>query len=360
MELKINIKDLLNGLRQVAPAIKQSPIIPITESVLVECNGDFIKLTGTNSGVTIEYTIPAECPTFNFALPFFKACKILELLTGECIISVTETRIEIKSGEDVFKLGAPADAKYFPKTPEKGMGFSVDVTGDFFHNLKNASSLVYKGITTGVDLCNVFIDFSEGDTIIFASDTRTAFLKTIPVKASKKQIKILPELLKAIYRFQDAELFIDDNRLFVEYNRTTVIIQLSEAKDVSVRAYKSFKKEANFTCDPEYFISTLDKSLVYEDEDFAAGIELSFNKDKLTIYYEDSALNEGVVLSCTVKGSDEKSILLNGKQLKAITNVFGAETKQLEICVTSPDKNMIISSEEEQIITFIQPLKKLQ
>lgn len=356
MKLTINSKDLLDGIKQVGPAIKDNSLIPVMKNVLIEANKDIVRVIGTCEEITITHDIVCNSGVNgSFLLNYIDVRRILEAIEGECTVSVGEKVVEIISGDNTYSLGEPTDAKLFPSIPSKENGFTVDVNGEFFHSLSLASRNTYSMINNMVDICNVIIDFSAEEIKIFACDQISAFIKTIPSKAKERQIAILPELLKPLFKFQDSEIYVDQDWLHVSHNRTTVVVRLSEAKTIDVGKYKAFKKEPNYHIQPETLSKTLNKVLVYNDS-FGNIIDLQFDNQVLKFSYNDPLLNKSATSSTYISGEDNKKIRLNGKNLQTKLSFFGQETDFLEVNVSSEKENMTLYSKEEDIITFIQPI----
>ena len=120
IKLLVNHSDLLKGLNSVATALPSRSSLPYLTNVLLETEGDTLRLSATDLDTTVITTIPASVTTpGSITLPGKKLHEIVrELPDEEVRFSGTGNRINISCGKGSFSLSG-SSSEQFPSIPSK-------------------------------------------------------------------------------------------------------------------------------------------------------------------------------------------------------------------------------------------------
>ncbi len=120
IKLLVNHSDLLKGLNCVATALPSRSSLPYLTNVLLETEGDTLRLSATDLDTTVITSIPASVTTSgSITLPGKKLHEIVrELPEEEVRFSGTGNRITISCGNGSFSLSGNS-SEQFPTLPSR-------------------------------------------------------------------------------------------------------------------------------------------------------------------------------------------------------------------------------------------------
>ncbi|MCF3107283.1 hypothetical protein LL912_00690 [Niabella sp. CC-SYL272] len=355
MKLCIDSKLLLNGLKQLSGAVNPNPIIPVLSNVKVEVERDRVVLTGSSSSLTIVHVLENDnLEAFSFLAPYNDLVNVCAALPGNIDIDVSSTSIQITSGDDKLTLGVSDEVKFFPTIPDRGNGFSVKVDGTFFNAINQAATST--STTPGDQFNNIYIDFTENDAIVFASNRIHIFTQTFGIKGKTRQISVLPELVRPCRSFQESEMFIDEKNVWFSYMNTTVIAKTSEAASVPIRQLLSRRTEPNYSISRWGLSNSIAKALSCSSDERYPFITMTVKGSDVKIDYNCEYVGKRASVMTTGNGDIDQHIVLNAKNLKDVLNKFTSETDTVDLSITAHDANMYITSKAESIISFISPI----
>ena len=130
MDLKLDRSDVLKELSLVQGVVEKRSPIPILANILLEAEGDRLRLTATDLDMTVMTSCPAEVRAegrLTVASSVFLDL-VRNLPEDEFTLRMTGDTVEIASGRFVSKM-AILDASEFPTVPEEppAEGFSLSV-----------------------------------------------------------------------------------------------------------------------------------------------------------------------------------------------------------------------------------------
>lgn len=135
IKLLVNHSDLLRGLNCVASALPTRSSLPYLTNVLLETEGDTLRMSATDLDTTVITSIPASITTpGSITLPGKKLHEIVRELPEEDVrFSGTGNRITISCGNASFSLSGNS-SEQFPTLPSKSgaepAAIPVDVLSD--------------------------------------------------------------------------------------------------------------------------------------------------------------------------------------------------------------------------------------
>jgi len=120
IKLLVNHSDLLKGLNSVATALPSRSSLPYLTNVLLETEGDTLRMSATDLDTTVITSIPASVTTSgSITLPGKKLHEIVRELPEEDVrFSGTGNRITISCGNGSFSLSGNS-SEQFPTLPSR-------------------------------------------------------------------------------------------------------------------------------------------------------------------------------------------------------------------------------------------------
>lgn len=222
MKFVIQREQLMAGIQDVMKAISSRTTIPILTGMKIEAKEDGIKLTGSDSDISIESFIPKEEDGIVFVEQIEKGSIVLQSKYFPDIVrklpdktveieSDGHLKVSIRSGGAEFHLNGQ-DAEEYPQLPQLNTEDSFELPTDLLKNLIRqtvfaVSSLETRPILTGVNMKveNNHLDFIATDSHRLASRRIPLSNETQELKFSSVVIpgKSLTELNKILEDTQD-------------------------------------------------------------------------------------------------------------------------------------------------------------
>ena len=133
IKLLVNHSDFLKGLNCVATALPSRSSLPYLTNVLLETEGDTLRLSATDLDTTVITILPASVTTSgSITLPGKKLHEIIrELPEDEVRLSGTGNRITISCGNGSFSLTGNS-SEQFPSLPSKSGVEPASIPVDIF------------------------------------------------------------------------------------------------------------------------------------------------------------------------------------------------------------------------------------
>lgn len=208
MKFTIKQSELLTGIKVVYPAIKQSVVIPICETIKFEVAEDQLRLTATNIQVELSTTIKNDFKAIgSFCLPGVKLYNLVSNLAEQPLeISTTEKIATIKTANGKYELpiSDPVDFPIFKVEPDK----SISIDAELFQ----------KGIKKTIFACSndekkpqqtgVFIEINKGKILFTATDSHRVNHIEHPTKSKLQASLIIPASSLKLLPEIDGELNI--------------------------------------------------------------------------------------------------------------------------------------------------------
>ena len=174
MKFKISKEDFIEGLQQVQHVVSNRTTLPILSNVLLEADGDALKLTTTDLDVGVSGSVKATVSkSGSTTLPARRLAGIVrELPSDEVSVEVTAKDVaSIKSGPSFFKILGLSKEEFPPlATFEDANEYKIDQKV-----LKEALKMTSYAISTDETryvLNGILCSFKDGSLTLVATDGR--------------------------------------------------------------------------------------------------------------------------------------------------------------------------------------------
>ena len=319
MNIKCDLKELINALNIVSKTSSSKTTMPILEGVLFEAYQNRLKLITNDLEIGCEHTFPCEVIREGKTVVDLKMLnEIVRKIEDETIeISVDENLFVLKSVNGVFKL-AVMNPNDYPKLPVFDIENSIQLEQSVFKDMirrtlfsvsTDENRPVYNGALVKVEdrvLTIVTIDGFRLSLRKHLSDRDINDFKAIIPG------RVLSELLKILSDSEDESVRIGVNRnqALFEIGNSIIISRLIEGEFLN---YKSIIPEH---CETKVRVKT--KKLLDSFERVALFAKENKEKDKKSPVKMRLDL-DGITLSCVSETGDAKEDIaadVEGKELE--------------------------------------------
>jgi len=334
--------------------------LPVLSCILIEAQGNFLKIKSTNLDLGLEIDIPAkvEIPgivavpgaTISSFLSNLQDDKnvTLELIEGNLGVSTSNNKAVIKT--------YPIDD--FPTIPklENGKIFSIS-TIDFIKGLK---AVWYSSSTSNIkpELSSVYIYSDEEGLVFVATDSFRLAEKKVRIKKVEDfgsvliPFKNVADILKIINdEKEDLELSFTKNQISLKYNGTYLVSRVIDGNfpDYKQIIPKEFKTEAIVL--KQDLINTLKLSNVFSDNFNQINIKALVSEKKFEFKTKNSNVGENLnKMTAAITGED---IEINFN-FKYIIDCFQSiDSDSLSLSFNGLSKPVVIHGVSDKSFTYL-------
>ena len=319
MNIKCNLKELINGLNIVSKTSISKTTMPILEGVLIETKDNKLKLTTNDLEIGTEHTM--ECKILKSGKTVVDIKTLNEIVRRiedeEVEILVEDNLFVLKSINGVFKL-ATMNANEYPKLPifniENNITIKQKVLKDMIKRTLFAVSTdenrpIYNGALLKVEN-NIL-------TIVAVDGFRLALRKNI----SEKEIenfkviipgKVLSELLKVLSDDNEAQVKIgvNKNQALFELGQSILVSRIIEGDFLNYNTIIPDSYETKIKVKTKNLLDSFERVALFAKE--------NKEKDRKSPLKMNIGI-DGIVLSCVSEAGDAKegvSAVVEGKDIE--------------------------------------------
>ncbi len=319
MNIKCNLKELINGLNIVSKASNKTTM-PILDGVLLEAYNGTLKLITYDLEIGSEHTLDCEVIEEGSTVVDTKMLNeiVRKIEDEEIEISVENSLFILKSINGIFKL-ATMNPDEYPKLPQFDIESSVVLNQKklkdmikrvIFSVSTDENRPVYNGALVKVEdniLTIIAIDGFRLSLRKYFSETEiNDFKAIIPGKVLSELLKILTDADET----ETVKIGINRNQAMFKVGRSIILSRIIEGEFLN---YNSIIPESS-----EIKIKVRTKSLVDSFERVALFAKENKEKDKKSPVKMTIGL-DGIVLSCANETGDAKEVvsaIVEGKELE--------------------------------------------
>lgn len=319
MNIKCDLKELINGLNIVSVASSTKTTMPILEGVLIEAYQNKLKLTTNNLELGCEHILNCDIIEEGKTVVDIRMLnEIIRKIEDEVVeISVEGNLFTLKSINGVFKL-ATMNASEYPKLPVFNVESSIELEQKIFKDMikrtifcvsNDENRPIYNGALVKVE-DNIL-------TIVAVDGFRLALRKHLSEKNINnfKAIipgKVLNELLKILNDNEDSyvKIGVNKNQALFQIGQSIIISRIIEGDFLN---YNSIIPE-NY----ETKVKVKTKSLLDSFERVALFAKENKEKDKKSPVKMQIGI-DGIILSCVSDTGDAKEVItsiVEGKDIE--------------------------------------------
>jgi len=359
---------LLKQLSAINGVVASNPILPILENILVELEGNQLKLTASDLQTVMTTTLDVEgSENGAIALPAKLLLETLRSLPEQPVtISADQGTFgaEISTKNGRFKLSGenPID---FPKIPEVSKNQSIEVSALVLGEAIANTLLAVSNDDMRPAMTGVLIQMNPEYTNFVATDGhRLVRYRRTDIQTPQASSLILPKKALALLK---STLPTDDSNVTVEFSQSNAFFNFQSIQlicriiDERFPEYENAIPKQNdniVTINRLEFLSSVKRISIYSNKT-THQIRLKITSNKLTLSAEDldysNEANE--VLTCEYKGNDMEI----GFNAKLISELLGnLSAKFVDLKLSEPNKaGLIIPSdqdENEDILLLVMPV----
>ncbi len=291
MKFRILKEAFQEGLQQVQHVVSARTTLPILSNVLVEAEGDALRLTTTDLdvGVSVRVDAKVEVPG-GTTLPARRLASIIrELPASDVDVEVDDKNTaSIRSGRSFFKiLGLNRDE--FPPLPdfEDAHEFKLDQKR-LLDCLKKTSYAISTDETRYV-LNGIFFSFKEGSLTMVATDGRRLAMVEQDVEFPQSQetdmiipTKAVNELQRLLHDEGEVTMLVGTSQVAFELNQSLLVSKLIEGNYPNFRQVIPGDLKHRITIEREALLSSVSRVAVLST-DKSHSIKLHFGEDDVEI-----------------------------------------------------------------------------
>ncbi|MRH44409.1 DNA polymerase III subunit beta [Aquibacillus halophilus] len=378
MKFVIQRDQLMDSVQNVMKAISSRTTIPILTGLKIEARHDGIKLTGSDSDISIESFIPKEEDGIVYVEQIEPGSIVLQAKYFPDIVrklpqktveieADDQLKVTIRSGGSEFHLNGQ-DADEYPQLPELHTEDSFELPTDLLKNLIKQTVFAVSTVETRPILTGVNMKLEDNHLNFIATDSHRLASRRIPLEKQTQHLnfssvvipgKSLNELNKILEDKQDSvEISVTENQILF---RTKHINFLSRLLDGNYPETSRLIPEQSKTIvygTTKELLQSIDRASLLAKESRNNVVRLQ-TKEKDQIEISSNSPEVGNVVeelsAKSIEGEDLK-ISFSAKYmmdaLKAIDN------EQVKIEFTGAMRPFIIRPiDNDQILQLILPVR---
>ena len=291
MKFSVTKEKLLECLQQVQNVVSTRTTLPILSNVLLQTNGNEVRLTTTDLDVGVRGSFEAQIEKEGATtLPARRLFTIIrELPSSEIQFDVDgKNAASIRSGQSFFKiLGLPEEE--FPPLPKFDDSKVVTIRQkDLRDGLRKTSYAISTDETRYV-LNGVLFSFKDNKLTLVATDGRRLAMLDIDLEFPRSHeadiivpTKAVTELQRLLTDDGDVRVSVGSSQIAFDLNNTLLVSKLIEGNYPNYRQVIPGEMKERVTLERETFLNSLRRvSLLASDK--SNSIKLNFSKNNIDI-----------------------------------------------------------------------------
>jgi DNA polymerase-3 subunit beta len=291
MKFSVTKEKLLECLQQVQNVVSTRTTLPILSNVLMQTNGNEVRLTTTDLDVGVRGSFEAQVEKEGATtLPARKLFNIIrELPSSEISVDVDgKNAASIRSGQSFFKiLGLPEEE--FPPLPKFDDSKVVTIRQkDLRDGLRKTSYAISTDETRYV-LNGVLFSFKDNKLTLVATDGRRLAMVDIDLEFPRSHeadiivpTKAVTELQRLLTDEGDVRVSVGTGQIAFDLNNTLLVSKLIEGNYPNYKQVIPAEMKERVTLERETFLNSLRRvSLLASDK--SNSIKLNFSKNNIEI-----------------------------------------------------------------------------
>lgn len=291
MKFTITKEDFLEGLQQVQHVVSSRTTLPILSNVLLEADGNSLRLTTTDLDVGVTGSVKAKVKQSGATtLPARRLAGIVrELPANEVSVEVdSKNAASIRSGPSFFKILGLAKDEFPPlATFDDANEYKIS-QGVLKDGLRMTSYAISTDETRYV-LNGIFCSFKGGALTLVATDGRRLAMveNDIEFPESRETEVIVPtkavnELQRLLTNKGDVKIFISESQIAFELNNNLLVSKLIEGNYPNYRQVIPEETKERIVLERETFLSTVNRISLLANEK-SNSVKCIFGENKIDV-----------------------------------------------------------------------------
>jgi len=339
MKFTITKEKFMEGLQQVQHVVSTRTTLPILSNVLLEAEGDRLKLTTTDLDVGVTGYVPATVIQAGATtLPARKLASIIrELPTSEISVEVdAKNAASIRSGPSFFKILGLSEEE-FPPLPEFENAREFKIPQKVLKDSLRMTSYAISTDETRYVLNGIYCSFKNSALTLVATDGRRLAMVQIDVEFPESQevdvivpTKAVNELQRLLGDDGEVRVLISENQIAFRLNQNLLVSKLIEGNYPNYRQVIPEETKHRITLEREMFLSTVNRVSILASEK-SNSVKFTFGPDEIEIAANSPDIGEArETLAVSYKG-DSFSIAFNPDFLMAPLRNLDTDSVYLDL-----------------------------
>ena len=300
MKFKIMRSKFIEGLKSVQNVVAGRGSLPIIQNVLLEANGNDLRMTTTDLDISIKALCPCEISeegssTLPVKLLFNAIAKVAE---GEVEVEIdSNERASIKAGNAKYKL-AGMPAAEFPKLPKDEDSYAYTIPQQVLREMLRKVAYAASQDDTRRTIKGVLMSFLGSKLTMVATDGRRLALveneMEFPKDAEKDIVlpsKAVSELQRSLSGEGEASVMVQKSQICFRLGNVMIYSKLMEDAYPNYRQVIPKETAERISVDRQLLLDALDRASVMTMDE-AHSTKLIFSSGKLTVSSNASDIGE--------------------------------------------------------------------
>ena len=362
MKIKIQQKDLSNGLSIASKAVSKKTNIQIHELIFFEGKNDTLTLTASDGEISIVTKIACKViEEGEMAIDATIISNIIRKLPSDIVtIEVNEGKITIKCKQAKFSL--MAFDYYEKKTLAKEDGECLLIENDKLKRSVGQTEFATSLDETKLALTGILFEFKNSYLNLVALDGYRVALKkikiTYPTDFENLRLIIpkrsISEWIRIIDDERSTSIYKNDKDIIFKSNNTTMYCKVIDKNYIDYENIISDISTTNITINKMELVDALERAQLLNNSQRANLIKIEINSDSLTIRSNSEIGNVKETLPIVKNGEDMK-IAFNARYL--LDGVKACDTEDIKLNLKSALNPCLIypkdSSYEDEEFTYL-------
>ncbi|MBM7552206.1 DNA polymerase III subunit beta [Thalassobacillus pellis] len=375
MKFIIQRDQLMDSVQNVMKAISSRTTIPILTGMKLEASEQGVKLTGSDSDISIESFIPAEedgivhveqIEPGSIVLQAKYFPDIVRKLPQKTVEIETDDRrnVTIRSGSAEFHLNGQ-DAEEYPQLPQLHTEESFEIPIDLLKNLIRQTVFAVSTSETRPILTGVNVKIEDGELQFTATDSHRLASRKLPLESNLTfgsvviPGKSLTELNKILGDSEEnIEVSITDNQVLFRTKHLYFLSRLLDGNYPETSRLIPDESKTIVIIDAKEFLQSIDRASLLARENRNNVVRLITKEDNRVEINGNSPEVGNVVEEVSAESieGEELKISFSAKYMMDALKALG--TDQVKVEFTGAMRPFLIRAiDNDQVLQLILPVR---
>ncbi|MRG87949.1 DNA polymerase III subunit beta [Salinibacillus xinjiangensis] len=379
MKFNVQRNQLMESVQDVMKAISSKTAIPILSGMKIDVTEEGVKLTGSDSDISIESFVPAEEEGIVYVENIEPGSIVLQAkYFPEIVRKLPEQTVEIESDEQFnvtirsgsaeFNLNGQ-DAQEYPQLPKLHTENSFELSVDLLKDLIRQTVFAVSTSETRPILTGVNMSIKDQKLQFVATDSHRLAGRSIPLEDSaNKELfsnivipgKSLNELNKILDDTQEKiEISVTENQILFRTKHLNFLSRLLDGNYPETSRLIPEQSKTNVMIDSKELLHSIDRASLLAKESRNNVVKLT-TKENTSIEISSNSPEVGKVFeevtADTIEG-EELKISFSAKYMMDALKAINSE--KVNISFTGAMRPFIIkpAEHEDEILQLILPVR---
>lgn len=376
MKFIIQRNKLMASIQDIMKAISSKTAIPILTGMKIEATPNGIKLTGSDSDISIESYIPAEedgivnveqIETGNIVLQARYFPEIVRKLPEKIVEIETDAnfKVTIRSGKAEFNLNG-LDAEEYPQLPTLQTDNSIELPTDLLKHLIKQTVFAVSTMETRPILTGVNVRL-ENDSLHFtATDSHRLAARQIPLQETNKDFSniVIPgKSLNELYKILDdteenVEMSVTNNQVLFQTKHLNFLSRLLDGNYPETSRLIPEQSKTVLHVKTKELIQTIDRASLLAKEERNNVVKLTTKGDNLLEITSNSPDVGEVAEDVSIQSIEGEELKISFSSKYMLDALKAIENDEVKIEFTGAMRPFIIKpANDDQILQLILPVR---